>query len=126
MSKTSRPKHDAATYGRRSHFLATLTACAVFPLVLVGAGVTSKDAGMAYPDGFVSNGHLVTNPPGWWASDDTRWEHGHRLLGRAVGLLAIAQVIVCWRRSRALRVASVVTLLMIMTQGLLGAMQKQS
>ena len=45
--------------------LAIAVACAVFPLIFVGAGVTSKDAGMAYADWPTSAGHLV-NPPAWW------------------------------------------------------------
>ncbi len=60
---------------RLLHGIALATACAVFPLILVGAGVTSKDAGMAYPDWPTSGGHLV-NPTAWWQQSDTRWEHG--------------------------------------------------
>lgn len=108
-------------YHRRLHALAVVSACAVFPLVLVGASVTSKEAGMAYPDGFTSNGYLIQNPPGWWDQDDTRWEHGHRLLGRAVGLLSIALAIGCWRRGGVLRVVGLCNLVAIIIQGTLGA-----
>lgn len=108
-------------YRRGLHTLAVVTACAVFPLVLVGASVTSKDVGMAYSDGFTSDGYLIRNPPGWWDQDDTRWEHGHRLLGRAVGLLSIALAIGCWRCGGTIRVLGVCNLLAIITQGTLGA-----
>ncbi len=101
--------------------VAILTACAVFPLIFVGAGVTSKDAGMAYPNGFTSNGYLLLNPPGWWDRDDTRWEHGHRLVGRAVGVLAILLAIGCWRYGGTIRILGICNLLAIITQGLLGA-----
>lgn len=101
--------------------VAILTACMVFPLIFVGAGVTSKDAGMAYPNGFTSNGYLLLNPPGWWDRNDTRWEHGHRLVGRAVGVLAIVLAIGCWRYRGTIRILGICNLLAIITQGLLGA-----
>lgn len=118
--------HDAIRsgmppYRRWLHALAVVTAVAVFPLILVGATVTSKDAGMAYPDGFTSNGYLLRNPPGWLDRDDTRWEHGHRLVGRAVGLLSIALAVGCWRQGGWIRLLGVGNLLAIITQGVLGA-----
>lgn len=103
------------------HLLAVVTAAAVFPLIVVGAGVTSKEVGMAFSDGFTSDGYFLQNPPGWWDQDDTRWEHGHRLLGRTVGLLAIALAIGCWRSGGVVRVLGVGTLVAIVIQGLLGA-----
>ncbi len=108
-------------YSRNLHIVAILTACAVFPLIFVGAGVTSKEAGMAYPSGFTSDGYFLLNPPGWWDSDNTRWEHGHRLLGRAVGVLAIVLAIGCWRFAGPIRTLGICNLLAIITQGLLGA-----
>lgn len=108
---------------RRLHALVVVTACAVFPLVFVGAGVTSKEAGMAYPDGFTSNGYFLRNPPGWWQAEDTRWEHGHRLLGRAVGLLAIAVAVYAWPFGGAIRVLALCNLGAIVVQGVLGAMR---
>lgn len=112
---------SSGTYGRKLHFVAILTACAVFPLIFVGAGVTSKDAGMAYPSGFTSNGYFLLNPPGWWDNENTRWEHGHRLLGRAVGVLAIVLAMGCWRYGGTIRTLGICNLLAIITQGLLGA-----
>ena len=116
-----RSSDRATTYSRSLHFLAILTACALFPLIFVGAGVTSKDAGMAYPDGFTSDGYFLQNPPGWWESDDTRWEHGHRLVGRTVGILAIVLAISCWRIGGWVRALGAANLLAIVTQGVLGA-----
>lgn len=102
---------------------AAATAVSVFPLLFVGAGVTSKDAGLAYPDGFTSAGHFLTNPPGWWDSDSTRWEHGHRLLGRAAGILAIALALAAWQSRGAVRTLGVVTLGAIVVQGVMGALR---
>lgn len=98
------------------------TACAVFPLIIVGAGVTSQDAGMAFPDWPTSNGSIV-NPPQWWQSSDTRWEHGHRLIGWIVGMLATALAVVSWRRRGAIRVLGIATFVAIGVQGLLGGLR---
>ncbi len=84
-------------YHRGLHLLAIATACAVFPLIIVGAGVTSQNAGMAFPDWPTSNGHLL-NPPNWLVETDKLWEHGHRLIGWVVGMLAIATAISSFRR----------------------------
>lgn len=109
----------ASRFSRAAQLLAVFTAVAVFPLVFVGAGVTSKDAGLAYPDGFFSNGHFW-NPPGWWGDDATRWEHGHRLLGRLVGCLAIASAVAAWPARGTARWLSLATLGAIVVQGVLG------
>jgi len=109
-------------YGRAAHVLALLTAVAIFPLVIVGAGVTSKDAGMIFPDWPTSNDSLL-NPPGWFQNELMRWEHGHRLIGWVVGMLAIALTIVCWRRGGKLRLAALATLLAIIVQGVLGGLR---
>ena len=102
--------------------VAILTACAVFPLIVVGAGVTSKDAGMAYADWPTSAGHLV-NPPNWLEQDDTRWEHGHRLIGWTVGMCAIATAVLAWPKGGWTRRLAVITLLAIILQGVLGGMR---
>lgn len=108
--------------GRGLNVLAIAAACAVFPLIFVGAGVTSKDAGMAYADWPTSAGHLV-NPPAWWQADDTRWEHGHRLLGWAAGALALSVALVAWRRGGTLRLIAFAALLAIGIQGVLGGLR---
>lgn len=109
-------------FRRSAHLISVLTACAIFPLIFVGAGVTSKDAGMAYPDWPTSDGHFV-NPPGWFQQDDTRWEHGHRLIGWAVGMLAIASVALHWRRGGSARALALATLAAIIAQGVMGGLR---
>ncbi|RME40642.1 MAG: hypothetical protein D6788_02890 [Planctomycetota bacterium] len=116
---TSVPDRHAPS---RSVFaLALVTAAAVFPLVFVGAGVTSKGVGMAFPDGFTADGYFLRNPPGWWDKEATRWEHGHRLLGRAVGLLAIALAVAAWKSGGTVRRLAILNLVLICIQGTLGA-----
>ena len=109
-------------YSSSSHFVAVALAIALLPLIVVGAGVTSKDAGMAYPDWPTSGGHLV-NPPRWWQGEKTLWEHGHRLLGWAVGMLAILSAVFCFRRGATLQRLGLATLLAIVIQGVLGGLR---
>lgn len=118
-SDTPVPGQDRAAYHRGLHIAAVVLACAVFPLIFVGAGVTSKDAGMAFPDWPTSAGHII-NPPQWWQVDDTRWEHGHRLIGWLVGMLAILVACLSWGRGRTARRLSLATLGAIIIQGVMG------
>jgi cytochrome c oxidase assembly protein subunit 15 len=99
-----------------------LTAVAVFPLLFVGAGVTSKDAGMAYADWPTSAGYYV-NPPRWWEVEATRWEHGHRLIGWTVGMLAIALAGVGWKCGGWRRGLSLAVLGAIIIQGIMGGIR---
>lgn len=116
------PPYRPGAYSRGLHVLAIATACAVFPLIFVGAGVTSKGAGMVYPDWPTSGGHLV-NPPQWWQGDHTRWEHGHRLIGWTVGFLAIGVAVLSWRCGGTVRYLGLATLLAISVQGVLGGLR---
>ena len=77
---------------------------------------------MAYPDWPTSAGHLL-NPPGWWQGEATRWEHGHRLVGWVVGVLAIALATLCWRDRGLVRALGLGTLVAIVIQGLLGGLR---
>ena len=64
--------------------------CATFPLIWVGGLVTTYDAGMAVPDWPSTYGYnLFLYPWTEWLAGpwDLFIEHGHRLLGAAVGLL---------------------------------------
>ena len=116
------PSAVGSSYRRGPHIVAVLVAVALFPLVFVGAGVTSKEVGLAYPDWPTSSGHLI-NPPHWWQIEATRWEHGHRLLGWVVGMLATALAVLSWPRGGVVRVLSLVTLGAIGIQGVLGGLR---
>ena len=90
----------------------------VFCLILVGALVTSWQAGMAVPDWPLSFGSL--NPEGWWDNFPVRLEHGHRVLAAAVG---VAVGILCagvWGNGRALFIAIGVAVLASVVGGVLG------
>jgi cytochrome c oxidase assembly protein subunit 15 len=101
---------------------ALATAILVFPLIFVGAGVTSRDAGMAFPDAPLSNGALLNPDGGDWIHDPQKlWEHGHRLIGWTVGMSAIVSAVLALRGSRrAARILSPLVLLAIIAQGVMG------
>lgn len=82
-------------YRRWLHILAMLLVGATFILVAIGGHVTSKDVGMAVPDGFTTFGvwSLIAPLETWWYDEGTRLEHGHRLKGYVVGSLTLALMI---------------------------------
>src|ERR671929_240722 len=63
---------------------AILVACATFFLIIAGANVTSHDAGLATSDWPLSNGQVFPKMVG-----NLFWEHGHRMVATAVGMLTI-------------------------------------
>ncbi|MBM4001676.1 MAG: cytochrome oxidase assembly protein [Planctomycetes bacterium] len=107
---------------------AIVLACATFPLIWVGGLVTTYDAGMAVPDWPTTYGHNMFAYPvldwlrGPW---DMFIEHGHRLLGSLVGMIAIGLNVSVFRNERRgwLRVLAVVALLAVISQGVLGGMR---
>jgi len=105
------------------HRLALLTAIATVPLLFVGGVVTSRDAGMAFPDWPLSNRSV--NPEGWTRDADKGSEHGHRILGAIVGLLVSGTVVAAFRTGapRPVRVFSVVCFCGVGLQGLLGGLR---
>jgi len=121
MKNISRAKR-VARYDRMTFAVAVMTACALVALILVGAGVTTTGAGMVFPDWPTSNGHLL-DPPGWTKSSSTLFEHGHRLIGWAVGMLAILLAMRCWKLGGRYRAIGIATLLAIAIQGALGGLR---
>src|SRR4051794_2993548 len=107
------------------HRLSVALALVTFPLIWVGGLVTTYDAGMAVPDWPGTYGYNLLRYPWqtWLAGPwDLFIEHGHRLLGAAAGLLAIALVGVVWftDRRRWLIAASFGALALVILQGALG------
>jgi cytochrome c oxidase assembly protein subunit 15 len=107
------------------HRLAVALALVTFPLIWVGGLVTTYDAGMAVPDWPGTYGYnLFAYPLSTWLAGpwDLFIEHGHRLLGAAAGLFAIALVAVTWMADRRswLRYAAVGALLLVIVQGVIG------
>jgi heme a synthase len=105
-----------------------LLACATFPLVWVGGLVTSYDAGMAVPDWPTTYGYnLFLYPWQTWVLGpwDLFIEHGHRLFASAVGMLAIALVVIVWWRDRRtwMFYAALGGLALVCAQGVLGGLR---
>ncbi|MFM2219095.1 MAG: Heme synthase [Planctomycetota bacterium] len=103
----------------------TLATLFIFPLIWVGGLVTTHDAGMAVPDWPGTYGYnLFLYPISTWLYGpfDLLIEHGHRLLGSWVGLLAIGLNIAAWTTEsrKWYRWASLGLLLAVIAQGLLG------
>jgi heme a synthase len=107
------------------HRWAVVLACATFPLIWVGGLVTTYDAGMAVPDWPNTYGYNLFLYP-WQTWIYGPWElfieHGHRLLGSAVGMLTIGLLVSAWwcRARRVVRWLSIVALVAVIVQGILG------
>jgi len=126
MSSTEKPIPEHTT--RLVHRLAVLLVCLVWPLIWVGGLVTTYDAGMAVPDWPGTYGYnLFLYPYKTWLLGpfDLFIEHGHRLLGAVVGLVAIFILVAAfWKESRRWVVGlAVVLLVAVIAQGLLGGMR---
>src|SRR5205814_4966689 len=80
---------------RALHRFAVLVACATFFLIIAGANVTSHDAGLAVPDWPRSFGKVFPQMVG-----NVFWEHGHRMVATAVGILTILMAVYVQLRER--------------------------
>jgi len=90
--------------------------CTLF-LVVAGGLVTSNDAGLSVPDWPLSYGKLM--PP---MEGGIFFEHGHRMVATAVGMLTIVLAVWLWRAEprRWLRRLGFIALAAVIAQGLLG------
>jgi cytochrome c oxidase assembly protein subunit 15 len=104
---------------RGLHRFAVLLACATFFLIIAGANVTSHDAGLAVPDWPLSFGKVFPQMVG-----NVFWEHGHRMIATAVGLLTIALVVYLQLREPRAWVKRLgwIALAAVIAQGLLGGL----
>lgn len=103
--------------------LARLLTCATFLLINVGGTVTTYDAGMAVPDWPTTQGDWFYPLPKWAAADwDVFLEHGHRMLGAAVGIAVIALTVALWRldRRKWMRWLGLAALGAVILQGVIG------
>jgi heme a synthase len=101
------------------HRFAVFVAGATFFLIIAGANVTSRDAGLATSDWPLSEGQVFPKMVG-----NLFWEHGHRLIAASVGLLTIALAIFLQVRERRSWVKRLGwgALGLVIVQGLLGGL----
>ena len=107
------------------HRLAVLLACATLPLLFIGGLVTSKGAGLAVPDWPTTFGYNPFLYPWSKMVGNIFYEHSHRLVASAVGLLTIALTLVFWLQERRpwLRRLGVAALLLVILQGVIGGLR---
>jgi cytochrome c oxidase assembly protein subunit 15 len=114
-------KSQSTPFNRRFHRFAVFTACATFILIIVGALVTSNDAGLSVPDWPTSYGHVVRLPP--WIGG-IRYEHSHRVIAGFTILLTVG--IALWtlfaERRRWMKILAVGALGTIIAQAILGGL----
>jgi cytochrome c oxidase assembly protein subunit 15 len=108
---------------RLAYRLALVTAGATFVLILFGGLVTNTGAALAVPDWPTTFGHNMFLYPWSQMVGGIFYEHSHRLIGSAVGLLTLALAAVLWRVGGSLRALGLVALVAVLVQGVLGGLR---
>ena len=92
-----------------------------FLLIIAGALVTSNDAGLAVPDWPTSFGSLYKIPK---LVGGVKFEHTHRMIAQAAGLMTIILAIWTWRaeKRRWMRILGWSALGTVIAQGVLGGL----
>jgi cytochrome c oxidase assembly protein subunit 15 len=108
-----------STYHPGLHRFALVLAASTFLLLIAGALVTSNDAALSVPDWPLSYGSLT--PP---MVGGIRYEHTHRVVAAAVGLLTVVMAVLLWRKEVRpwVRWFGAAAVLAVCLQGLLGGM----
>ena len=109
---------------RQLHQFACLLALATFVLIIAGASVTSNRAGLAVPDWPTTYGQFMFSfPMSKWVGN-ILYEHGHRLIASAVGILTIALAVWLVRAEprRWVRRLGITAVAVVIAQGVLGGL----
>ncbi len=118
-------KNCPAKYNPWMHYFAIATAITTFLLLGLGGLVTSHEAGMSVPDWPNTYGYnMFLFPIGKWVGG-VFYEHTHRLLASAVGLLTVVLAVWLWLRDvrRWMGQLGVVAVLLVIAQGVLGGLR---
>ncbi len=112
---SAQPRRE--TRGSWLHRYAQLCVVATFLLIIAGGLVTSTDSGLAVPDWPLSYGMLL--PP---MVGGILYEHGHRMIAAAVGLMTLGLAIWLWHsEARAwVRRLGLLALVTVVIQAVLG------
>jgi cytochrome c oxidase assembly protein subunit 15 len=106
------------------HRYAKLLVAATLILVAAGGMVTSTGSGLSVPDWPTTYGENMFTFPLSKMVGGIFYEHGHRLIASAVGMLTIGLVVFLWRVERRAWVRRLgwIALAAVITQGLLGGL----
>lgn len=104
---------------------AVLTAAVTFPLIFVGGLVTSHDAALAVPDWPTTYGYNMFFFPWKKMVGGIFYEHSHRLIASAVGILTVGLAIMLqfYEKRKWLRRLGWIALLLVIFQGVLGGLR---
>ena len=107
------------------HRFAMLTAIITFLLLGLGGLVTSHEAGMSVPDWPTSYGYNMFALPIKFWHGGAFFEHTHRLLASAVGLLTTILAVWLWRKDprRWMKRLGVIAFVLVVAQGILGGLR---
>jgi cytochrome c oxidase assembly protein subunit 15 len=107
-----------------AHRLAVLLSLATLVLIVAGGLVTNTGAALAVPDWPTTFGHNMFLFPWSGMVGGVAYEHAHRLLGAAVGLLTLTLAAALWLTgSCRLRALGLVAVVLVGLQGLLGGLR---
>ncbi len=100
LARSSYPVRLGGSGNQRFTLFAAFAAAAVFAVLLFGANVTARDAGLVFPDWPLMNGALVPQAPAGSANlADLYGAHAlHRYAAAVVFLILAAVAWVAWRR----------------------------
>jgi cytochrome c oxidase assembly protein subunit 15 len=103
--------------------LAVVTAVATLILILFGGLVTNTGSALAVPDWPTTFGQNMFLYPWSQMVGGVFYEHSHRLIGAAVGLLTLALAAALWPAGSWLRGLGLVAVAAVCVQGLLGGLR---
>jgi heme a synthase len=108
---------------RLAHRLSGITIAATFVLLLAGGLVTNTGSALAVPDWPTTFGYNMFLYP--WARmvGGVFFEHSHRLIASAVGLLTLALAATLWRAGGRWRALGLVVALAVVAQGVVGGLR---
>ncbi len=111
------PSNDSLTYRPWLFWLTVVVTLMCLLMITAGGMVTSMDAGDSVPDWPLSYGSLMPKMVG-----NVFWEHGHRLVGMALGLATIVMALTFARSEprKWVRKLGYLALIAVCLQGLLG------